>query len=208
MKKLISVILAAMLALAVLAGCSSERPESREDVDVTSFKTIGRIWESGKLGEIYSSATYEDRHVFAFEMDGKLYRVTAPISKETFDAVMAIDYMDEDWQEKEDRLIYPLAIEKWEDLSERIPSQDELGTLIGKTGEDLVNDGWTITGYDLSENRFWMEKGAFRYIVMFDGDAGNFEGFDVEEDMGRLTVKSVEFNGLGQGATDPEEAMG
>ena len=97
-------------------------------------------------------------------------------------------------------------METMENLSNEIIPQEELDKLVGKTGEELFNDGWTDgSGYNLEDMEFWLNKGAFEYTVVFDGKVENYDEFDTEEGVKAFTVKSVKFNGLGD-ATNIEIA--
>ena len=71
----------------------------------------------------------------------------------------------------------------------------------GKTGEQLLADGWTVTGYDLNQTVFFMEKGPFQYRFYFDGKLEESEGFDENEAIKPLSVKAVQFEMLGNNAT-------
>ena len=76
---------------------------------------------------------------------------------------------------------------------------------IGKTGQDLENDGWTTGyGYNLESMEFFLEKGPFAYTVTFASGQTltNSDDFDVFETIRPLVIKSVECTGLGDAATD------
>lgn len=92
-----------------------------------------------------------------------------------------------------------MEIEKIENLNETILSQEELDALMGKTGQELLDDGWVWTGHDLEAMEFWMQKGAFTYTIVFDGkvDEADYDTFDAEEGIREMTVKSAAFYELG-----------
>ena len=90
-------------------------------------------------------------------------------------------------------------------------SEEDLDALKGKTGAELVKDGWTYNGsFDLENMEFWMDKGPFQYTVVFDGsaDGANAENYDAEAETKDMKVKSVKFSMLGDATTleqDSEE---
>ena len=95
-------------------------------------------------------------------------------------------------------------MEKLENLSEQILTQDQLDQLKGKTGQELLRDGWTCSGsFNLESKEFFLNYGPFLYSVTFDGEITekNAEDFDDEAGIRELTVKSVQFSELGDATT-------
>lgn len=212
MKKTISFVLALIMVLAAFAGCSKETaengaPSSGNTADVSSFKTLGDIFNAVTEGQNQSS-TYDTCYVYAFQIGDEYYRATANISEDVKAKLDSIDYSESDVMEKEQEILAPLAIDKLENLSENILSQEELDKLVGKKGEELFNDGWeTGMGYNTETMEFWLDYNCFEYTVVFDGTVEEGDEFDETEALKPLTVKSVTLNGLGN-ATDiemPEE---
>ena len=81
-----------------------------------------------------------------------------------------------------------------------IPPQEELDKYVGKTGQDLLDDGWTEGyGYNLDDMVFWLYKGPFAYDVVFESDQKyeNTDDFDVWKTIAPLKIKSVTYKGLG-----------
>ena len=154
--------------------------------------------------ETFQSALYDNVLVYAFELDGTYYRATTSISQDMAETLRELDFNDEKFIE----LVKPLAIEKMENLSEQILSQDELDALIGKTGQELLDEGWYSSGYNLETMEFWMNYEPFVYTVTFDGEVAkeDYESFDDEEDIKDLTVKSAKFMTLGEATNVETEA--
>ncbi|MBQ7432651.1 MAG: hypothetical protein IJV50_04195 [Lachnospiraceae bacterium] len=181
------------IAVFGIAG-SDETP-----VDLESVTTLGEL-----LGlPDYGSAAYEDTYVYAFEQDGIFYRAIAQSSPEVLDEIFQLDWEDADYDTKKNELISSLEVLQIENLSEMIPDQSELDNWIGKTGQELFDEGWTNSGWNLDTMEFYMDYGPFAYIVTFDGSVENYEDFE-EEDMNPLVVTSVLYDGLGD-ATNIEE---
>ena len=203
MKKTISLMLAVMSALILSAGCgAASSPEesptafAASKTDMDSIQTIVDIAEK-RTGDFYERAVYDDRYVCVFEQDGIYYRATAALPSDTFDAMMDLDFADENYEQKYEALVGGLKIDQMENLSEKIPSQEELSSrYAGKTGEELLNLGWTITGYDIDEMVFFLEDDLFRYDVVFDGKPEKKEGFNEYEEIRPLTVRSITWSGI------------
>ncbi|MBO4854458.1 MAG: hypothetical protein J5482_04915 [Oscillospiraceae bacterium] len=197
MKKVVSVVLALLMASVMLAGCANAGGAGSA-ASVDSCKTIGelRAFES----DTEQSAFYEDVYVYVFEQGDTYYRATAMLSAETSAALWDLDFSDEDYDAKYDELVNPLAIDKLEELNSQILSQDEMDAFVGKTGQELLDAGWTTGyGYNLDSMEFWMNYGPFTYAVVFDGEIAeeDVEDFDDEEGIKDFTVKSVSFMSLG-----------
>lgn len=212
MKKALSVILSLILAISVFAACGKTESDDIETVtsgntavDVSSFKTIGDILNTDGA-EYNQSATYEGYYIYVFKLDGSYYRaVCTEVDEAVTDAIFELDMSAEDYDEQYKKLASSIEINRVEKLDDEIIPQDELDKLVGKTGEELINDGWSIgSSYDLADLEFAMNKGAFEYTVMFDGKVDNYDDF-TEDDIKAFTVKSVEFSGIGD-ATDIQPA--
>lgn len=210
MKRLLAVLMVLLVAVSVLTACSGSKSESSEKpadkaASVDSLKTIGDIIEMEP--EDLQSAVYEEKAVYAFKLNDVYYRAVAKISKEDFDKYMAIDFSDEDYEEQQNNIVAPLEIEKIENLSDQIISQEELDKLVGKTGKELVENGWVYNGsYNLENMEVSMNKGPFEYTVTFDGkvDEKDYEDYDVEKGTADMKVTGAEFSMMGD-ATNIEE---
>ncbi|MBQ2184134.1 MAG: hypothetical protein II399_05805, partial [Lachnospiraceae bacterium] len=198
MKKILVAILALSLMVCFLTACgnkennetpSAETP-SADTTSVDSFKTIGDII-SDETAQYNQAASLDGKFIYVFEMDGSYYRAYTAIDDKTSDALFALDVTAEDYQEQYNKLASPLVIEKIENLDEQIIPQEELDKLAGKSVEELINEGWSNTGYSLEGMEFWMTKGAFEYTFILDGEVKNEDEFDFDNDAQSFTVKSA-----------------
>ena len=207
MKKTIILILTFAFVLAVFTGCSQKtdnvtNPSANSSADVSSFKTIGDIINSGI--ESVQSANTDKHYIYVFQIDQVYYRAIANLTPELSQSLFDLDFDDKDYESKLKDIVSPLTIDKLENLTETIIPQAQLDKLVGKTGEDLLNDGWSSgMGYNLETMEFWMSKGAFEYTVVFDGQLENSDDFNEEEAIKPLVIKSVTLNGIGD-ATNVE----
>ena len=222
MKKIIILVCVITAAIFMLTACKKTEPVqngssassenagstaasvSSGSFDPSAVKTMGDILPYEETGN-YQEAYSEKQFVYVFVADGVYYRAKAALTKEAADMVWGEEY-DEERDQKVRELISKLEIDSIENLSEQVPTQEELDKLIGKTGQELFDDGWTDFGYDLSEMNANMYHGDFAYIVHFEYEGEqmvNTDDFDFYEAFKDLKVGSVKFDGLGN-AANPE----
>lgn len=211
MKKYLSFALALVLVVSVLTGCggsnNSDGTNSNSDSAVVltadSLKTIGDVDALENKTEPQREVG-NGRVVCAFKYGDTYYRVRADMPEDVMQAYFDVDIMEDGFEEKQDEIVAPLGINKFEILSDQMLTQDELDALKGKTGQELVDEGWTYDGsFFLDDMEFWMSYGPFVYKVEFDGsaDGKDAENYDAEAGTKELKVKSAEFSSLGMNAT-------
>ena len=212
-KKWIALALAAVCLCTLLAACAGNKepePESTSAAtadDTLNVKTIGEALALGEEGQ-QMSAIYNKAYVYAFEKDGVYWRLVAELTPEQSAAFAELDILADDYEAKEKELLSTLAVTKYESLNEKMLTDDEIAALIGKTGKDLFDSGWTTgMGYNLDSMEFYMEYAPFQYTVTFEKleQLENTDDFDVETAVASLKVTSVKFEGLGDSCTDMPE---
>ena len=213
MKKSFVSVLSLLIVLCLFAACGkqgSNDPSASDNVpasDALSVETVGDAL--ALMGERESQfATLEKAYVVAFEKDGVYWRVIAELTPEQHDEIFALDILDENHDEKEKELVSPLTVTKIENLNEKKLSDDDMTALVGKTGAELFNSGWTTgMGYDLESMEFYLEYAPFMYTVTFEKQEQleNTDDFDQEAAVASLKVVSVSFSGLGNSATEIPE---
>ncbi len=211
MKKRITFVLALALVLSVAAGCGLVRNlaenipakekqtgtkekggEGTETVDPMTFKTVGEaLTAAEEEGRQYTA--YLGKFVFAFRLDGTTYRVIAPVPDDLMNKFMDLDFFDEAYDRKVVELMGGLPLERIENVTAMIPPQAQLDKLTGRTGQELLDEGWQLNGYNLDEQVFYMEKGLFVYEVAFEGKVENSDDLDAEAAISALKVRSVTF---------------
>lgn len=135
--------------------------------------------------------------IYAFEQDGNTYRAICDVPEDISQAVFAIDLDDPDQDEKQNELLAPLPIKVIENLTAGMPTQEEAEQYIGKTGQELIDDGWTVHYYNLEEMKFGMTHGIYSYDITFEGEVENPDNFNEDTDMGGLTVSAITCDGIG-----------
>ena len=213
MKKGFVCVLSLLIVLSLFATCGKQEsgdptPTNNAPAsDSLSVETIGEALALKGEGE-FQSATLGKAYVLVFEKDGVYWRVIAELTPEQHDAIFALDILDEDHEQKEKELVSPLTVTKCENLNEKKLSDDDMAALVGKTGAELFDSGWTTgMGYDLESMEFYLEYAPFMYTVTFEKQEQleNTDDFDEEAAVASLKVVSVSFSGLGNSATEIPE---
>lgn len=210
MKKYLSVLLVMLMMMLAMAGCGGAATDEGDSgdsgssggtasvEDVESAKTFGDLIALDV--EDVQSAMTEKYFVYAFRVGDDYYRARTSVKPETSKAYFDISFEDDDYEKKQNDIVGPLEIEQLEHLNDQILSEDDLAALVGKTGKELVDEGWTYSGSHMLEDMtFWMDYGPFEYAVKFDGsvDEADYEDYDDEAGTIALKVTGAEFSSMG-----------
>ncbi len=164
-------------------------------LEESPFKTLADVFAA--KGELYSLSTSPDKFAIVFPVDGIYYRVEANIPADVYEKLDAIDFFDETREEQEQALLAPLPVTRVGNLTDGIPPQDELDVLIGLTGQDLLDMGFTYgTGYSFWDKaEMYLVQGLYEYHICFNEKVPEMEDYDAALDalMPTLTVEKVEF---------------
>lgn len=219
MKKISVLFLTMAVALSMLAGCgkggdqasgqASEAADSAsaEKVDPMQVKTIGEALALRTEGDQFQSSYSETTYVMVLDVDGVFYRYIADLPADVSEALWNLEW-DDEHDAKEKELLDPLEIKSAENLTEKMPSQEEIDSWVGKKGQELFDAGWSYGYYDLESMTVGMDYGDFAYDVQFEYDGEqmvNDDDFDFYAAFSDLTVSSVTITGVGDGATNIEE---
>ena len=194
MKKLLILLCAVLL----LCGCAEQtavQPETAADSE--PIATLGSVLGEG--AEIYASAYNEDHYVCVFGKDGAMLRAVARLTPEAYQALRGGSESAE--------LLAAMETESVEDLTAAMPRQAELDRLVGKTGGELLDDGWEIVGHTIyndfmSSTVFYLVKGFYSYTVQFDEAVSVDENFSEADAMRPLTIASVTCDGVSERCID------
>ena len=194
MKKALVILLCISMLLS-LAGCAEKGPKYKTVGDAMAEETGGgyKQWD-------------EEQFIYAFEVNGVPMRVVAKSSPEIIEQIDALDFFDENYEEKFKEIVAPLEVTGCEDLSSKIISQKELDKLAGKSGQELMDAGFEVIGFGWGggdESEFDLCKGLFEYHAVTDAPEGvDSEDFDGMEHFNEVTVKSINYVGLSFNSTD------
>lgn len=211
MKKSLILILSLMLAALALAACGQSGGDEggsgggSSDFDPANMKTLGDVFaymDDESMNEGFTQTHY----VCIINVDGVYYRAIAEMPEDVSEKIWAVDFDDEDRDKKQRELAAPLELSTFENLTEQMPSQEELDEkYVGQTGQMLFDEGWAQNYYNLEDMEAGFDYGLFYYTVSFEYDGPQMENtddFDFEKEFKDLKIKSVSCDGIGQGATE------
>ena len=209
MKKFLVLILSLVLAVTMFTACggSSDEPQGETGSDtetagdfdpaaVTTFGDVFSVIDSETVQEAYSEKVY----VYAFPVGEDYYRAETELSEEDSAALWAVDFEDPDRDAKIKEIVSPLEITSLTNLNENAPDQAYIDSLIGKTGQELFDEGWSYNYYNLEDMEAGLDHEYYSFTVTFDYDGEQMENtddFDFYEEFKDLTVKTATYDGIG-----------
>ena len=163
---------------------------------------VTKIEDAKTLADVlalpFSQSGYTDKkYIFVFELNNVIYRAVAELDDATLEQLNAIDILEEGHQQKENAIVAPLAITRIDNVSEHMPTAEKLKSYEGKTGAELLEEGWTITGINVDDLQLDMDHAQFRYQVYFEGNLTEAGSFNEDKDMKNLKVTKVVCYGIG-----------
>lgn len=202
-KTLLCLLTAACL-LCTMAACGSSKTETAEEPAPAAAEPAFKTMSDAFAFESINRGFNETKYVYVFEKDDIIYRAVAELPANVSETIWNLDFFDEHYDEKVLEAVAPLPIAQLDNLTERIPAQAELDALIGKTGRELMDDGWTISGWQLDDMEFTLDHGPFAYTVVMEGDYTPNENYDFDEevDFPPLKVKSITYAGIGDATSE------
>lgn len=188
MKKVTAILLMMILILA-LVGCGTVEDSENE---------ISKLMKEG-YSCMMSSAS-EDMWKGIFYREGNydtIYKVVADMSEKEYQA-----YNDADFNEEIiNGILFGLKNMTVTDISDIVPTQEEMNIYVGKTLGDLEKDGFENTGWlgeeETGINQFFYDGPVYYCKVTL---AGGVVVEDMDEysanDLRELEIGSVEFQGI------------
>ena len=194
MKKLISVLLAAAMLL-TLAACGGKK----EETETAAKNEITELLDTGY--ECTMSTCDETVWKGVFEQEGNApYMVTADMTAEQYEEYSNIPFDDEEKDAKEAAILGALQNVVLKDISDMIPTQEELDAYIGKTIGDLEDAGFSDSGYMGGEGEdycFFYDGPVYSCTVTPapENAVKNIDDYSANDIRG-LVIGSVEYTGL------------
>ena len=173
--------------------------------DMSSWQTVGDAL-ANKTTSL--SSTWDDKHyVSVFESDGAYIRIVADVDEAHNEAAENVDWEKGDVGEQVEQIFSDLPLASAEDLTSGLVSQDELDTLVGKTGAELIEAGYTFQNYymyDSDETGASFAKGDFTYDFTFEVSVDEAHSEDGGASVQDVPCKSAEFLGISDDAVSLE----
>ena len=216
--KLVTLAFGMVLALGLLSACGGQQTSNENGsatdtptastVDTSNWKTLGDALAVET--EDVASGWDDNYYVVAFEAGDSLFRVVAKSEEGIQDKTGDLNVMDDDYNDKLREIIGDLEIVSVDDLTAEVPTQEQLDAMVGKTGQELIDDGWAFQSYFMTggdETGATFTKGYVACNVTFDvkvsDEAANGDGSgDMLKD---AKVTLAENYGVSEDATDPSK---
>lgn len=178
------------------AAADATTDAATNDAAGLGYKTLGDAF----VNDEYAHSFTDTKFVYAFEKDGSVYRVAADITPELSEKLFALDFDLEDYDEQMKALAADCEITETENLTANTPDQAEIDKNIGRTGAELLEEGWYVSAAYAEGNEYTMGYGPYEYNITFEGDADKTFAFDEDGYFAPMKVASITFNGIGDAA--------
>ncbi|MBO6014840.1 MAG: hypothetical protein J6P48_05160 [Oscillospiraceae bacterium] len=203
MKKMLALLLAFLLAAALLAACGETAAPAAApapaETDFSSVKTFGDLLS--RYPEALQSGSMDNIFFYAFQTGDTVFRAVIEMPQDISDSYYDLDWFDDDHDVKRNELLAPLEIKAIENISEMAANEADVNAYIGKTGGDLLDDGFYLYFWNLETMEFGFTRGTASYNVVLDGAVAEADWDDFsDEDIRDMTVKSMTFEGVGDAA--------
>lgn len=212
-----ALVVALVLALSVtpLVACGSKPSTESGDagssapatasaaVDTSSWKTLSDALATQT--ESMSSSWDTKHYVTVFKAGDSYVRVVVELTDEESKKMEAVDWSQDDVSKQIEKAAGSAKIVTAEDITAEILDQNTLNTLIGKTGKELVDDGWVFESYFMyggEQTGATMSKGNFGYNVTFDVTTPDSATEDGGASIMDAPVIEIGFSGASNAATE------
>lgn len=194
MKKLVSVLMTLIIILAA-SGCGAEKTPPQQNL-------IMQLADEGY--EYTMTSVTEESWKGLMEKDGQYLLVTAAMTPALYEDYNAIGFED-DYDKQMLAFLGSLKDVTSEDITDRVPTQEELDRYIGMTMGELEEDGYEQTGYLGDEGVYSFFYDSDSYCLLIDPIEGTLiEDMDdwSVNDLRGLEIGGVTFLGFSGGILD------
>jgi len=134
-----------------------------------NVKTLSDVY--GLETEDFMEAYDQDYYACYYTIEGTTYRAEADMPEGLYDQIDAISFDDETRDDQIKELLGPVEVKGVEDVTALMPSEDDVNALVGKTGKELMDDGYEFSYF--AENDGYTSvsatKGYVAYLFDMDG---------------------------------------
>ena len=162
-----------------------------------AIKTVGDVFAIES--DVVSRGSIGSLYVCAAATDSMAVRAVANMPDDVVKQYYEADIFDDNYDEMITDLVKDLEISQLQDLSDRRLSGEQLDALAGKSGQELLDEGFECSGYSITDEEtiFWVTKDPFEYTVHCSELLSQDEEIEEYDDaFAGLTVKSMECTGF------------
>lgn len=193
MKKTIALISALVMVFA-LCACGDYVNEE-----------IAALYDAGYTDSMSTCGEESIAVLFVNEAGDSYKKMTAPVSSSQYEAYNEIDVADEDYAEQLKSFYCSFENATVEDISDRIPGDEELQQYVGMTVGELEALGFERVGYSCYEDgcEIYFENATYDCTAEIK-DSGEITDLDElsGDDVRALVVESVSFTGFAWGVLE------
>ena len=226
MKKLITLALTLAISCLMLSACGSQQPASSNSaasgqpsssaaasqsavpeatVNIENMKTLADVL--AVTTQHPSNSFNESTYVGIFVAGDTYLRVVLDIDAALSNKLNSLSFMSDNYLARLGDAAGNIKIKSIEDITSGKLSDDAMAAYVGKTYQDLINDGFTFSDYYLyggEDTGASMDKGYFSYGVMFDAETSEDHVDDGGASIKDAKITFFEFQGMSTAAVDLE----
>ena len=212
-----AVIAALTLALAAvpLAACGGQNAtdDSGSAAPASQTATVDpSTWETyadalATQTESMASGWNDKNLVSVFKAGDSYVRIVVQLDADSYAKVQDVDWGAADVADQLTKAAGNAKLVSVEDITNEVVSQDELDKYVGKTGKDLIADGWTFESYFMyggDQTGATFAKDHFAYNVTFDVTTPESATEDNGASVIDATIAEMSLAGAADTATNPE----
>ena len=187
------------------ASAASAAPAASGSVDVSSWKTLGDAYATATEAPSYS---YDDKYwVSMFHAGDAVVRVVANLDEKAAEGLYELNFEDEDYIQKLAEKVGGMELVHAEDVTANQLTQATLDGYVGKTGQDLIDEGFAFESYFLyggAQTGGSFSKDYFSYEFTFDGTTAESATEDGGESvLGYKIVEAMTNGNFANAGLDP-----
>ena len=188
-------------------GTSANGAEGTASV-TGDWQTLGEALD-GEMAS-YGAGWNDDYYVAVFTKGDSTYRVVAQMDQKTSEAIDNLDWTQPEVNEEITKVVSSLPLVSIQDLTADIVGQAELDSLVGKTGSEVVAEGFTFAAYNMyggDQTGVSYDRGPIRYDFVFDVTVPESAAEDGGASVLDATVAEAHLTGAADSATDPTDPI-
>ena len=182
---------------------------------MTAFTACGGASEPKTLADVYDLETENfmeayDAEYYAcyYAIDGKYTRVSATMTQDLYDQADAISFDDPDRDAKVKEILGPVEVTDVQDITALVPAEDDVSALVGKTGQELMDEGYDLTYFAVNGDVTSVSatKDYCAYLFDFDGTVKDDDPA-WKDKVAKMKVTEASFQDLDFTVLDADFAM-
>ena len=216
----LAIALALALGILPLAACSNSSQPAASDsassaaeqaaetpaaIDTSSWKTLG---DALAIATSSPNAGWdEEYYVCDFEAGESVIYAVAKMQPGVSEKLMELDFSDKDYDKKLVEAIGGMELVSAEDITGHRMDQATLDGFVGKTGQELFDDGFAFSSYYFyggEETGATLNRDYFAYTVTFDTSITEKDTEDEGASLKDAKVTAIECEGTAASLLDPE----